>query len=324
MQLFFLFSPFTIDAKSHDFSNYTGCNDFTKIAKKLSYPSFAITRAGEHLVFLPYTGTSIHHKNIMTFLKPQTPVLVVAEDMNNRFYFVETELANGFISRENLVIIDKESFEGHLNSKKGLLIKPIKIDDLVLPIATKLPVIDKKRGKFKVRIFKPENVDIWLTTKEFTETVSLNKNNFKKISSIFRKKPYCWGNGQNGWDCSGLLVDYFAFFDIALPRNSYQQIQSLSKIDVTNMTLKEKEKILKKSKPFLTLLYFPGHIMLYTGKKGKEFITFQALNRVGGKKYGYVDYIPLKKTGLLSRVTQIGFLEPDSQNLTISRLEDKI
>lgn len=320
--LFFCF-PFHVTAKNYEFSNYTAANSFTSIATPLENPVFAIVKYGSHLTFSPYTGITTHYKNVLTFLKPQTPVLVTAEDIQKRFYYAETEFAEGFIPLGSLIQIDRETYEELLHSEQGLLKKPIKIGDITLPIATKLPIIAKSRGKYKVRIITPEVKDIWLSSMVFTETVPLKKGYLKNITAVFRKKPYIWGNGENGWDCSGLLVDYFAFFNIKLPRNSFQQIQSVSRVDVTSKSLKEKERILKKAKPFLTLLYFPGHIMLYAGKKGNDFLTFQALNRLGKRKYGYVDYIPLKK-GLLSRVTQIGFIDTKVQNLTMRKFEGNI
>ncbi len=306
------------------FSSYTGKTPFFNIAKPVSPPNYGVVINGNTMTFLPYTGVNIHYKNIITYLKPQTPVVITAESLDGLFYFVETNLASGFIPQKNTSIVDINTFNKLTAVPSGLLKKPIVIDDINLPIATKLPIIQSGKNRYKVRILTPTVKDVWLNSKFFTKPVSLNKKNFLKIASLFKKKSYFWGSSENAWDCSGLLLDYFAFFDIEIPRNSYQQINFFKKVDVSNKNAKEKERILKKSKPYLTLLYFPGHIMLYTGKKGKELMTFQALNRLNNKKYGYVGYFPLKKTGLLARVTNIGFVEKYKPNLTSQLFENKI
>ncbi len=311
-------------AKSYEFSNYTGSISLNSTAYFLTPPRFGIVKKGDRLTFSAYSGAETHFKNILTYIKPQTPVLITAETPDYNFCYVETPLANGFIKKENLVMIDETLFNELLEAKKGLLKKPVMIDGFILPVATKLPIITKSKGKYRVRIYTDEPKDLWLTNKDFTEQLPLTRNNLKKLTSLFRGKPYAWGNSEQGWDCSGLLVDYFAFFGMELPRNSFQQINAVKAIEVENMSRKEKERILTRLKPYNTLLYFPGHIMLYTGKKGKELLSFQALNRIGKKRYGYVDYFPLKKTGLLSKVTKIGIIEPDNLRLTSRYFTGKI
>jgi len=307
-----------------DFANYTGLVSFPKIAKPVTPPLYGIVKDGYTMTFLPYTSLAYNSKNVITYLKPQTPVVITAESTDGLFYFAETSIVSGFLPKNSIITIDSEIFGIITEAKKGLVKEPIIIDDLRLPIATKLPIFAMKKKQYKVRVFTPDIKDVWLTSKQFTKPLPINRENLVKTTLIFKKKPYCWGSNENAWDCSGLLMDYFAFFDIDMPRNSYQQINFFDKLDVSDKTLKEKEKILKKSKPYLTLLYFPGHIMLYTGKKGEEFMTFQALNRIGNKRYGLVGYFPLKKTGLLSRVTKIGFIKKENQNLTYHLSEAKI
>ena len=114
-------------------------------------------------------------------------------------------------------------------------------------------------------------------------------------------------------------------FDIKFPRNSYQQISHVEHIDVSDKNITEKKKILEALKPYEVLLYFPGHIMIYAGFKGREPMGFQALNRANGSYFGKVDIFPLIKTGLLHKVTKIGFVNRiKSPDLTIAETEDKL
>lgn len=308
------------------FSNFSGSTNAVSKVNNLSPPRYGLTKRGETLAFLPYTGFTIPLKNKITFLKPQTPVIVTGELDFAPFYYVETDLVQGFLKKENVYLINEEIFTTFIEMKKVILKKTFQNDGITYPIATQLPMIEKKGKKYKVRIVKDDSFDdIWIDSTFATEPLPISYNNLKSVTRFFLNKPYQWGNSEIGWDCSGLLVDFFSFFDIKLPRNSNQQIGYITQIDVSEKSIKQKELILKKSKPYMTLLYFPGHIMLYTGKKGKEFISFQALNRIGNKRFAKVNYFPLKKTGLLRRVTKIGFIEKNAlQNLTLHFAQGKI
>jgi hypothetical protein len=81
-------------------------------------------------------------------------------------------------------------------------------------------------------------------------------------------QTYGLGGAQGGLDCSGLLVDLFESFDIALPRFSGWQAKGGSyTLDVSEQTPDEKLKKLElAAKDGVVLLHFPGHIMLYLGR----------------------------------------------------------
>jgi len=79
---------------------------------------------------------------------------------------------------------------------------------------------------------------------------------------------YGLGGAQGGVDCSGLLMDLFESFDIALPRYSGWQADAGSyAVELSNASEAEKLKRLDlAARSGVVLLYFPGHIMLYLGK----------------------------------------------------------
>ena len=86
---------------------------------------------------------------------------------------------------------------------------------------------------------------------------------FSKLGQV-----YGLGGAQGGLDCSGLLVDLFESFDIALPRYSGWQAKAGSyTLDVSQQTPDEKLRRLDlAAKNGVVLLHFPGHIMLYLGR----------------------------------------------------------
>ncbi|MCX7991249.1 MAG: C40 family peptidase [Proteobacteria bacterium] len=297
----------------------------------LSFDNFSsvnrdgVIKRGSYLVFSPYTGITIKNNNKLTFIKPQSPVKIIAKLKNQPFYFCEHEKLNGFVKEEDFSFIDDKSLEFFLSLDTLYLKKPLFIGDVLFPTATEVRYVNRKKFFYEVYIWEDGFKRAYINKKYLTDKIKPTKVNYKKITGFFNGSPYFWAGSERGWDCSLLVKDFYKIFDIEMPRNSFQQISCVENIDVSNLSLKEKIKILKKSEPFETLLYFPGHIMIFSGFKGKEPMSFQAINRFNNKFYGKVGHFPLKKTGLLNKVTKIGYIPLKGQgNLTISRVEGKI
>ena len=83
---------------------------------------------------------------------------------------------------------------------------------------------------------------------------------------------YGWGGMFFHRDCSAMIRDLVAPFGIWLPRNSYAQAKqggrfvSLAGLDAET----KKRRIMTQGKPFLTLLWLKGHIMVYVGSSYGE------------------------------------------------------
>lgn len=106
----------------------------------------------------------------------------------------------------------------------------------------------------------------------------LNTTNMQRITSLMLKSNYGWGGLYEERDCSSTLRDLYAPFGIWLPRNSSQQSKVGKVISLKDLSKEEKEKaIIERAVPFETLLYKPGHILLYLGTyQGKISVLHNA------------------------------------------------
>lgn len=296
-------------------------NIIASYSESIDPPLYGIIIKGDNLIINTETDDIFSKKNIASFVKPQTLALITYIHKNLPYFYIETETVKGWLNQEYINIITPEEFDKLYNSEKVLLIKPLLIENVVYPPATRLPILEEDKKGYKVLVLTKNGfIEKHIDKKFAIKPLEPKQSNLKMLTKIFNKKPYVWANNETGWDCSGLIQDMFSFFNIQLPRNSFDQINFSDAIDVSNLSIKDKEKILNQSKPYFTLLYFPGHIMLYTGKKGKEYLSFQALNRINEKKFGYVGFFPLKKTGLLKKVTKIGYITKDKLEKKFSSL----
>jgi hypothetical protein len=87
-------------------------------------------------------------------------------------------------------------------------------------------------------------------------------------------EPYGWGGLGGKRDCSAMIRDLFAPFGLWLPRNSSEQARAGKFTSFRNLSSAEKEAlIVREGAPWRTLLWTPGHIMLYIGvHQGKPLI----------------------------------------------------
>src|SRR5690606_3490716 len=92
--------------------------------------------------------------------------------------------------------------------------------------------------------------------------------NLVKIINQLKNRPYGWGGAFFFNDCSQEMKSIFAPFGIWLPRNSAQQAQLSSTLNLSKNNIDERISLLKeKGHPLMTLIYIGGHVMLYIGNK---------------------------------------------------------
>lgn len=100
-------------------------------------------------------------------------------------------------------------------------------------------------------------------------------SNIAKLTQSLLGQPYGWGGAFGYRDCSATLKDVFTAFGVWLPRNSYDQAHSYTYVDLSQLSNKEKtQRLIEQGVPFRTLIYMPGHIMLYLGEQNGQPYAF--------------------------------------------------
>jgi hypothetical protein len=141
-----------------------------------------------------------------------------------------------------------------------------------------LPFVGEDELSYSVLVFDRHNglIEAKLPLKDALKgSLLLNKENLISLSNALIGKKYGWGGMYEERDCSSTLRDMYASFGIWLPRNSSMQAKIGKVISLEGLS--DNEKILRITKDavaFETLLYRPGHILLYLGTYEGEIMVF--------------------------------------------------
>ena len=292
-------SWFKTKIKDSNFDNY---NNLAKPAITIKhtnlklYPTnkefyYNTTRTGEGFPF-DYNQNSSIHMN--------TPLFASHYSLDKRWIYVKTAFAFGWIEVESMAFITpefQEAFENnqyHITTTDNLNLTEDETTLSLVKMGTIFPQ-DELTNEY---IFAGKDENGYTTIKRAKvnevniiarKPIKFNAFNIAYIGKQLVGEPYGWGGKLETRDCSTLTRDFFAPFGIYLPRNSRQQAKSGEYISLKGLSIEEKQQsILENAKSCRSLLFLPGHIMLYLGEKDNEPVimhNYWGVRLKNGKKH---------------------------------------
>lgn len=252
-----------------------------------------------------------------------SPVLISHLTKDKRYAFVRFENSFGFIQTDALEIFSEHRTKIYENL------------NFITPLFEKMPVFDEKgRYFFETRIgaiypyYKSdekyyygkigENKYKIAKDKAANFPLEFNDLHLKHQLSEVLNLPYGWGGYGFERDCSLLTHDIFVPFGLYMPRNSLAQNNAFSHFDISFLSNTQKKEFLKNfAKPYLSLLYLKGHIMLYVGSfKDKEL----AIHSIWGLRKSESKRLLISRSVITS--LEIGKGEIADENLLLSKLKE--
>jgi hypothetical protein len=211
-----------------------------------------------------------------------TPVLVTHESKDKLWVLVETEWVAGWVRQQEIAIVD-EAFMADYSAHPlaGFRADQIPVIPEHIPpvfsgrVGMALPMKEPASDTGFVTVLAPARThlgnaelldarvpDHGIQRLPFPAT----PDNFTDILNALMGQTYGWGGLYENRDCSALIQDVFAGFGLPLPRNSRDQADFGDNISLEGLSGREKQGLIRaKGVPLQTLLYMPGHIMLYLG-----------------------------------------------------------
>ncbi len=238
-------------------------------------------KAGEGFPF-DYNQNSSYHIN--------TPLYISHYSRDRKWAFVRGSTAYGWVRGADIAAVDSAFIKIFKNNHYAVVVRDnlklyhdekyltlVKLGS-IFPYAKKssdkeiqeyLFAVRGKGGKAVLQSTSAEKVGLIAK-----KPIAMSPNNATMIARQFYNEPYGWGGLMQTRDCSSFTKDYFAPFGIFLRRNSSKQARDGDYANIRGIPKnKKKQTIISKAKPFQSMLYVPGHIVLYLGQyKGEPVI----------------------------------------------------
>jgi len=215
------------------------------------------------------------------------PVLVTLVSRDRKWFLTETSHLLGWVSVTDIAAVDPQFMRTWENGRYVTIVRdktPVRDGKTVLYRAP-LGAVFPKAGEDAERTW------VWMAARDARGKALLRKaavakeaaadkplpftpRHVARLSRELAGEPYGWGGLGGKRDCSALVRDIFAPFGLWLPRNSSEQAVAGKFTSFRNLSSAEKEAlIVREGAPWRTLLWTPGHIMLYIGvHQGKPLI----------------------------------------------------
>ena len=235
--------------------------------------------------------------NYETGLKVCERALVLHTSADKKYYFVKTEFYDGWVAVEDIALTDRSTWVEYDSLDDFLVVTGDYINlnynlcnattsEIKLVMGTKLPLITQKPNAVD-KVSTEASYVVNLPTRDcngrlefvkarvpFNKDVSvgyLTYNQKNVLQQVFKLvgNIYGWSDLWGSRDCSSSVRDVYKSFGFNLPRNTGKQTKICTSVDVSKMDLKEKKDFIK-SQPVGSMVYMPGHVMMYIGSEDKE------------------------------------------------------
>lgn len=226
-----------------------------------------------------------------TALPANTPIVIKHITKDNSWVYIQTALASGWVPIQDIAYTNKKfikkftSYSTHIyiTNDNISLFSTDKTYLYKISLGMIYPLISKNKRNYKVlvaRVGKKRKayLDFARISKQnaIKAPLKMTRKNIATLSNKLINQPYGWGGLFNNRDCSSMLRDLFSPFGIWLPRNSKSQSKHIGKkTKISHLSDSKKENyILENAIAYKTLLWLPGHIMLYIGNKNNKALVF--------------------------------------------------
>ncbi len=243
-----------------------------------------------------------------TTLKLWTPVAILHESSDGKWYYVQAPYVRGWV-RAKLIALFKtrDEIKELLRTRPFLVVTGESIPiffgpdfqyvnqiasmGTILPLAEKgnfgyviwMPRRGSKDGNALLqKAYLPVNADVSEGFLPYTQR-NVIRQAFKLLGA-----RYGWGGMYYGRDCSGFTQDVFFTMGLNMPRTSKGQVFMGTQIDHFEPMQDYERKIaaIQQATPGITLFKMPLHQMLYLGRVGPHFYVIHSTwaERVGQDK----------------------------------------
>lgn len=270
---------------------------------------FGISVTRSNMYKLPVS--SDNEELLQSDVLPFTPFIELYDSVDGEWTYALTYGYGGWIRKDSIALCkSKAEWLERIHPKDFLVVTDYDIHldgtpfaDISIPMGTMLPLSDAQgsassRVSYLVTLPTRDksgliyDIDVEVPASDSVSHGYVQYTEENMLSLALKHEGHTYGiaGSDNSFDCSGMTKSIYACFGLSLPRTAVAQ----SKVDVAEIynvhndfglgkvlnighnTTEYKMKVLENA-PVGTLLYFPGHIMLYLGMEEGHPVCISAV-----------------------------------------------
>jgi len=266
-------------------------------------PRYGITIKGAEFKDLPtediFTNSELdvrYNELQETFVKVNSPVIILLEDVTHKYYYVRSIEFTGWTKQDNIAVIeDRQKWDNYFNNDSFVMVtSDCDIDINSAEANSKLSYSVKtymgtklhfqgidEEGNYKVYV--PARNEEGFLSSDIVGTIDksnasigylpASRKNILTLAFHVWGDEYGWGGRDGLRDCSSYIRDIFLCMGYTLPRNSNFQMRIEDASNIEHIHgYDNKNEAISILQPG-DILDIGGHVMIYLGKyEGKHYI----------------------------------------------------
>ena len=240
------------------------------------------------------TNTTIHRgndkfdANQYTRISAFAPVFILHISKDREFYYVMTEFMRGWIPAADVKIYSQVAFSGIQQMPFIRVVQDnVTIGNVKYGIGDKVPMLSEDDKSIVVLTPDGSYAAVEKNNSFVSGNAVYNENLMKSMAESQLNNPYDWGGKEGYRDCSAYVRDLWRVFGADIPRSSGLQKLVGKKLLDKPKSEEEFYAVLRNAKPYRTLLFFKGHVIMYGGMENGDYVIYHAVNSLlndNGKK----------------------------------------
>ena len=232
-----------------------------------------------------HRGNEKFDSNQYTRMSAFLPVFIMHTSKDGQFYYVMTEFMRGWVPVEKIKIYSQVAFSGIQQMPFIRVIKDnTTIGGVKYGIGDKVPLLSYDNNEALVLTPQGTYAKAELNGSFVIGNAKYDEKLMKAMAESQLNNPYDWGGKAGYRDCSAYVRDLWRVFGADIPRSSGLQKLVGKKLIDKPKSEKEFYTVLKNAKPYRTLIFFKGHVIMYGGMEDGDYIIYHAVNTLKNDK----------------------------------------
>ena len=232
-----------------------------------------------------HRGNKKFDSNQYTRMSAFAPVFIMHTSKDGEFYYIMSEFMRGWVPVNKIKIYSQVAFSGIQQMPFIRVIKDnTTIGGVQYGIGDKVPLLSYDKEQALVLTPKGSYAAAKMDGSYVIGNALYDEKLMKEMAESQLENPYDWGGKAGYRDCSAYVRDLWRVFGADIPRSSGLQKLVGKKLIDKPKNQEEFYAVLRNAKPYRTLIFFKGHVIMYGGMEDGDYVIYHAVNSLRNDK----------------------------------------